>query len=109
MITEIQATGKTVNDAVEALKVKLCVETLDEIDWKLVSAGKKGGLFGIGAQPAKVVAFVETPDPVAETPAPKAEAPKAEKKPAEKKPAEKKPADKKPADKKPADKKPAEK
>ena len=109
MITEIQATGKTVNDAVEALKVKLCVETLDEIDWKLVSAGKKGGLFGIGAQPAKVVAFVETPDPVAETPAPKAEAPKAEKKPAEKKPADKKPADKKPADKKPAEKKPAEK
>ena len=66
MITEIFATGKTINDAVEALKAKLFVETLDEIEWKVVSAGKKGGLFGIGAQPAKVVAFVETPDPVEE-------------------------------------------
>ena len=104
MITEIQATGKTVNDAVEALKVKLCVDTLDEVDWKLVSAGKKGGLFGIGAQPAKVVAFVETPDPVEEKkPEPKKEAPKAEKKPADKKPEKK--ADKKPTDKKPAEKK----
>lgn len=108
MITEIQATGKTVNDAVEALKVKLCVDTLDEIEWKLVSAGKKGGLFGIGAQPAKVVAFVETPDPVEEKkPEPKKEAPKAEKKAEPKK--DKKPVEKKPAEKKPADKKPAEK
>lgn len=107
MITEIQATGKTINDAVEALKVKLCVETLDEIEWKVVSAGKKGGLFGIGAQPAKVVAFVETPDPVEEKkPEPKPEkkaeakkeAPKAEKKAEPKK-------DKKPAEKKPVEKK----
>ena len=44
MITEIFATGKTINDAVEALKAKLFVETLDEIDWKVVSAGKKGGI-----------------------------------------------------------------
>lgn len=98
MITEITATGKTINDAVEALKTKLCVETLDEIEWKVISAGKKGGLFGIGAQPAKVTAFVETPDPVEEKkPEPKVEtkAPEA-KKPVEKK-AEKKPAEKKPA------------
>ena len=89
MITEIHATGKTVNDAVEALKVKLCVESLDEIEWKLVHTEKKGFLFGIGAQPAEVVAFVETPDPKPEKKAPKA-APKAENKPAEKKAVEKK-------------------
>ena len=111
MITEIYATGKTVNDAVEALKVKLCVETLDDIDWSLVTAGKKGGLFGIGKVDAKVVARVETPDPVEE----KKPEPKVEKKPekkAEAKPekkAEKKPAEKKPVEKKPVEKKPAEK
>lgn len=104
MITEITATGKTISDAVEALKGKLCVDTLDEMEWKVVSAGKKGGLFGIGAQPAKVVAFVETPDPAEEKkpeqktetkPAPKkaetkVEAPKPEAKKPEKKSAEKK-------------------
>lgn len=95
MITEIQATGKTVGDAVEALKVKLCVDTLDEIDWKVISAGKKGGIFGIGAQPAKVSAFIETPDPVEEKkPEPKAE-PKPEKK-VEPKKEEKRPESKRP-------------
>ena len=108
MITEITATGKTINDAVEALKAKLFVEALDEIEWKVVSAGKKGGLFGIGAQPAKVVAFVETPDPVEEKkPEPKPEA-KPAAKPENKKPENKKPTEKK-ADKKPAEKKPTEK
>lgn len=122
MITEITATGKTINDAVEALKGKLCVDTLDEIEWKVVSAGKKGGLFGIGAQPAKVVAYVETPDPVEEKkpepkvetkPQPKAEvkaeskveakahAPKSETKRPERKPAEKKPAPEKKNEPKP--------
>jgi len=106
MITEIYATGKTVNDAVEALKVKLCVETLDDIDWSLVSAGKKGGLFGFGRVDAKVVARVETPDPVEEKkPEPKPEK-KAEKK-VEAKPEKK--AEKKPAEKKPVEKKPVEK
>ncbi len=85
MITEIHATGKTVNDAVNALKTKLSVETLDDIDWKLVHTEKKGFLFGIGAQPAEVVAFVETPDPVQEKKVEKKEAPKAEKKPEVKK------------------------
>ena len=56
MITEIFATGKTVNDAVEALKAKLVTDDLDSVDWSVVSTGKKGGLFGIGAAPAKVVA-----------------------------------------------------
>ena len=98
MITEIQATGKTINDAVEALKVKLCVDTLDEIEWKVLSAGKKGGFFGFGAQPAKVVAYLKTADPVEEKkaepkietkPEPKVEAKKPEKK--EEKKADKKP------------------
>ena len=127
MITEITATGKTINDAVEALKGKLCVDSLDEIEWKVLSAGKKGGLFGIGAQPAKVVAYVETPDPVEEKkPAPKAEvkpqpkaepraevktevkaeAPTAETKRPEKKPVEKKPTEKKPAPEKKSEPKP---
>lgn len=99
MITEIFATGKTVNDAVEALKAKLCVDSLDDIDWSLVTAGKKGGLFGIGKADAKVVARIETPDPKPEKkPEPKKEAPKTEKK-AEPKKAEKKPEPKKEAPK----------
>ena len=73
MTTEIQATGKNVNEAIENLKTKLCVDSLDEIEWKLVSTEKKGFLFGIGSQPAKVVAYIKTPDPVPEK--------KAEKKP----------------------------
>lgn len=73
MVTEIYATGKTVNEALDALKTKLCVADLDGTDWKVVSVGKKGGLFGIGAQPAKVVAFVEAKEE--EKPAQK-EAPK---------------------------------
>ena len=108
MITEIFATGKTINDAVEALKAKLFVETLDEIEWKVVSAGKKGGIFGIGAQPAKVVAFIETPDPVEEkkeeakapvAPAKKPEPKKEEKKPEVKKAPEAKKAPEKKAEK----------
>ncbi len=116
MITEIFATGKTINDAVEALKGKLCVEALDEIEWKVVSAGKKGGIFGIGAQPAKVVAFVETPDPVEEkkpevkkAPAPEKKAPeKTEEKKTEAKKPEKK-AEVKKAEVKKAPEKKAEK
>ena len=106
MITEIYATGKTINDAVEALKVKLCVENLDEIEWKVVSAGKKGGLFGIGAQPAKVVAFVETPDPIEEQkPEVKVEPKKVEQKVQEKKTEAKKAPEKKPEPKKVPEKK----
>lgn len=92
MVTEIYATGKTVNEALDALKTKLCVTDLDGTDWKVVSVGKKGGLFGIGAQPAKVVAFIEATEnekpaqketaKPAEKPVPKteqkAEAPRAE-------------------------------
>lgn len=83
MVTEIYATGKTINEAIEALKAKLCVSDLDGTEWKVVSVGKKGGLFGLGAQPAKVVAFIEAKEE--EKPAPKAEAKpetKAETKPA---------------------------
>ena len=82
MVTEIYATGKTANEALEALKAKLGVSNLDDIEWKLVNAGKKGKLFGIGARLAKVVAFVEAKG---EAPAPK-EMPKPEAK-AEAKPA----------------------
>ncbi len=114
MITEITATGKTVNEAVEALKGKLCADSLDDIEWKVISAGKKGGLFGIGAQPAKVVAYVETPDPAEEKkpepkpegrpaakpetkPAAKPEMQKAESKRPERKNTERRPAEKKAA------------
>lgn len=96
MITEIHATGKTVNDAVNALKEKLSVESLDDIDWKLVHTEKKGFLFGIGAQPAEVVAYVETPAPVEEKKPEKKAAPKAEKKPEAKKPEKKAEKPKKP-------------
>ena len=83
MVTEIYATGKTINEAIDALKAKLCVSDLDGTEWKVVSVGKKGGLFGLGAQPAKVVAFIEAKEE--EKPAPKAESKpeaKAEAKPA---------------------------
>lgn len=59
MITEIAATGKNVNEAMEALKQKLGVTDLDGIDYKVLSVGKKGGLFGIGASPAKVAAYID--------------------------------------------------
>ena len=72
MVTEIYATGKTVNEAFEALKAKLGVGDLDSIEWKVVSAGKKGGFLGLGAQPAKVVAFIEAKEE--KKPAPRAEA-----------------------------------
>ena len=83
MVTEIYATGKTINEAIDALKAKLCVSDLDGTEWKVVSVGKKGGLFGLGAQPAKVVAFIEAKEE--KKPAPKAESKpeaKAEAKPA---------------------------
>ena len=72
MVTEIYATGKTINEAIDALKAKLCVSDLDGTEWKVVSVGKKGGLFGLGAQPAKVVAFIEAKEE--KKPAPKARA-----------------------------------
>ncbi len=82
MVTEIYATGKTVNEALDALKAKLGGIDLDSIEWKVADAGKKGGFLGIGARLAKVVAFVEAKG---EAPAPK-EMPKPEAK-AEAKPA----------------------
>ena len=111
MVTEIFATGKTVMEATEELRKKLAVDTLDEIEWKVVSAGQKGGLFGIGAKPAKVVAFIEMPDPKPEKAAePQKEAPKketAKKEDPQKKEAQKRPAKAdKPAEKKPAAPKP---
>ena len=110
MVTEIFATGKTVMEATEELRKKLAVDTLDEIEWKVVSAGQKGGLFGIGAKPAKVVAFIEMPDPKPEKAAePQKEAPKketAKKEEPKKEEPQKKEAQKRPAKAdKPAEKK----
>lgn len=101
---QIEQTGKTISEAVEAACVKLGVG-LSDVEYKVLDEGSKGFL-GIGARPAKVVVTCESlsdetkeiveeilketakpkaavkeerkPEPKKETPKPKAEAPKAE-------------------------------
>ncbi len=52
---EIIVTGKTIADAVAAAVVELGVNSENEIEYTVIDEPKKG-LFGIGAQPAKISA-----------------------------------------------------
>lgn len=79
MSKEIYGTGKTVDDAVEDLKKQLGVDTLDGFDYSVIEIGNKGGLFGIGAKPYKLLVTIPDAEP------------KPEEKPAQK-PAAQKPA-----------------
>lgn len=64
MRKEILATGKDVELAVNNAIVALGVSSLDEIFYEIVDLGSRG-IFGIGARPTKVKAWIDLPDTVA--------------------------------------------
>ncbi len=64
MRKEILATGKDVEIAVQNAAVALGVDAPDDISFEIVDLGSKG-IFGIGARPTKVKAWIELPDTVA--------------------------------------------
>lgn len=89
MFKSIEATGKTIDLAIQAGLETLQMDR-DSVSVEVLEQ-PKAGFFGIGASPAKVSLTYEVPDPKPEK-AP--EAPKADKPPKEKKPAAPKPAPK---------------
>ena len=54
-MTELITTGKTIADAVAAAVAELGVSSAEEIEYTVIDEPKKG-IFGIGAQPAKISA-----------------------------------------------------
>lgn len=64
MRKEILATGKDVELAVSNAIAALGVQSLDEITYEIVDLGSRG-IFGIGARPTKVKAWIDLPDTVA--------------------------------------------
>ena len=63
MIKEITATGKDVNVAKENAIAALGARPEDDVKFEVLDLGTKG-IFGIGARPATVRAYIELPDPV---------------------------------------------
>ena len=63
MIKEITATGKDVAVAKENAIVALGARPEDDVKFEILDLGTKG-IFGIGARPATVRAYIELPDPV---------------------------------------------
>ena len=61
MIKEITAVGKDILEAKENARAALGAGELDEVQFEIVDAGTKG-FFGFMSRPAKVRAFIETPD-----------------------------------------------
>ena len=83
MFKSIEATGKTLDLAIQAGLTKLQMDR-DSVSVEVLEQ-PRSGFFGIGAVPAKVKLTYEVPDPVPEkkpepVPQPKAEAPKAQSK-----------------------------
>ena len=81
MFKSIEATGKTLDLAIQAGLTKLQMDR-DSVSVEVLEQ-PRSGFFGIGAVPAKVKLTYEVPDPVPEkkpepVPQPKAEAPKAQ-------------------------------
>ena len=64
MRKEILATGKDVEIAVQNALDALGVSALEDISYEIVDLGSKG-IFGIGARPTKVRAWIDMPDTVA--------------------------------------------
>ncbi|MBE6656250.1 MAG: KH domain-containing protein [Ruminococcaceae bacterium] len=64
MRKEILATGKDVEVAVQNALDALGVTALEDISYEIVDLGSKG-IFGIGARPTKVRAWIDMPDTVA--------------------------------------------
>lgn len=98
MIRETTATGRDVNQAIDAGCEQLGISR-DDAQFEIISLPKKGFL-GLKTYPAKVRVYQELPD-IKPTPRP------AEKKPAPAKTAERAPAAKKAAEAKPGQKRPA--
>ena len=64
MIKEVTAVGKSILEAQENARAALGVGELEDVQFEILDAGSKG-IFGIiGVRPAKVRAYIETPDPV---------------------------------------------
>ena len=61
MIKEITATGKDYNIAKENAIAALGAAAEDDVKFEIIDLGTKG-IFGIGARPAKVRAYIELPD-----------------------------------------------
>ncbi len=63
MKKSFEATGKTIDEAVEALLVKanISIADIDSDDIEILSGGS-GGFFGLGRKDAKVRITIETPD-----------------------------------------------
>ena len=64
MRKEILATGKDVEVAVQNALDALGVSALEDISYEIVDLGSRG-IFGIGARPTKVRAWIDMPDTVA--------------------------------------------
>ena len=61
MIKEITATGKDLATAKENAVAALGAGPNDDVQFQIIDLGTKG-IFGIGARPAKVRAYIELPD-----------------------------------------------
>ena len=61
MIKEITATGKDLTLAKENAVAALGAGPNDDVNFEILDLGTKG-IFGIGARPAKVRAYIELPD-----------------------------------------------
>ncbi len=62
MIKEVTAVGKTILEAQENARAALGAGELEDVQFEILDAGSKG-IFGIiGVRPAKVRAFIESPD-----------------------------------------------
>ncbi len=61
MLKEIITAGKNVTEAKENAFAALGVSAEDDVQFEIVDLGTKG-IFGIGARPTKVRAFIEIPD-----------------------------------------------
>ena len=61
MIKEVTAVGKDILEAKENARVALGAGELEDVQFEIIDAGTRG-FFGFMARPAKVRAYVETPD-----------------------------------------------
>ncbi len=61
MLREVEASGKTIEEAKENARAALGAGPLDDVSFEIVYLGTKG-IFGIGAKPARIKATIEVPD-----------------------------------------------
>ncbi len=61
MLREVEATGKTLEEAKENARAALGAGPLDDVNFEIVYLGSKG-IFGIGAKPARIKATMEVQD-----------------------------------------------